>query len=159
MREWHRNGNIVDIIWGDSITGSLILTGLFQIPKRFWIFFKDKQWCVFRCGIYWQARAMHVRSEAVQFVSLFHLPSCFVDIFRQFGLEIDCFAAFCSQRLRFHSCSRRLQFLSQNCFIIIIAVWVACLASIASVCNIFHLACYLFAYGYFSPVWFRVRRV
>ena len=37
---------------------------------------------------------MHVRSEAVQFVSLFHIPSSFVDIFRQFGLEIDCFAAF-----------------------------------------------------------------
>ena len=71
---------------------------------------------------------MHVRLEAVQFVSLFHIPSSFVDIFRQFGLEIDCFAAFCSKRLRFHSCSKRLQFLSRHCFNINIALRAAAVA-------------------------------
>jgi len=69
-----------------------------------------------------------------------------------------CFAAVCSKRLRFHSCSRLLQFLSRHCFITIIAVWVTCfVAIIASVCSIFHLACYLFTCGHFSPVWFRDR--
>jgi len=68
-----------------------------------------------------------------------------------------CFAAVCSKRLRFHSCSRLLQFLSRHCFIIIIAVWVTCFAIIASVCSIFHLDCYMFTCGYFSPVWFRDR--
>ena len=57
---------------------------------------------------------MYARSEAVQFVSLFHLLPSFLLSVCQFGLEIVCFAAFCLRRFRSHSCSRRLRFLSRH---------------------------------------------